>query len=106
MYNYIRQDYNINKESLLIIGLGDSFTEGQGALSDKTWAKYNHSTWERGQDLRKNEVVEELENSWVYKICKNHFPQYTPINFGFRGKGNKNAFKNQFEFSIFFLVIF
>ena len=94
MYNFIRQDYNINEESLLIIGLGDSFTEGQGALSDKTWAKYNYSTWERGQDLRKNEILEELENSWVYKICKNHFPQYTPINFGFRGKGNKNAFKN------------
>lgn len=94
MYHKFRKRLNITPSSKLIIGLGDSFTEGQGALSDSTWDKYNHDTKIRTLDLHEDELEEELDNAWVSQICKNHAPQYTPINFGFRGKGNKNAFKN------------
>lgn len=94
MYTNHRKQLNITSESKLLIGLGDSFTEGQGALSDLTWSKYNYDTEVRTLDLHEDELDEELENSWVYQICRNHMPHYTPINFGFRGKGNKNAIKN------------
>lgn len=99
MYSYIKETYNITPESKLLIGLGDSFTEGQGALSDTTWGKYNHDTEVRTQELHMDELEEELSNSWVHQICKNHMPEYTPVNFGFRGKGNKNSFKNLTTFN-------
>lgn len=94
MYTKTRNKLNITSESKLIIGLGDSFTEGQGALSDATWAKYDFDTKKRTLDLHEDELEEELSNSWVHQLCRNHLPHYTPINLGFRGKGNKNSFKN------------
>lgn len=94
MYTQHRNKLNITPSSKLIIGLGDSFTEGQGALSDSTWSKYDHDTNIRGLDLREDELDEELQNSWVHQLVRNHLPNFTPINLGFRGKGNKNSIKN------------
>lgn len=94
MYEKQRKQLNITKDSKLLIGLGDSFTEGQGALSQETWGKYKFSSDVRGQDLIVDDIEEELSNSWVNKLCVNHLKDYTPINFGFRGRGNKSAIKN------------
>tara|TARA_B110000902_G_scaffold154831_1_gene177721 strand:+ start:10785 stop:11711 length:927 start_codon:yes stop_codon:yes gene_type:complete len=94
MHKDFKQKYNITSDSRLLIGLGDSFTEGQGALSDETWSLYNYSSEERTQDLRYDELEEELSNSWVHQMCKNHMPSYTPVNLGFRGNGNKSSIKN------------
>jgi hypothetical protein len=77
----------------ILIGLGDSFTQGQGACSIELWEKY-------GWDL--NNVPENdergmfeifYENSWVNQLCKNHLTDYTPINLGMTGRGNRAAVK-------------
>jgi hypothetical protein len=81
-----------NKPKILI-GLGDSFTQGQGACSVELWEKYN---WDLGTsseidnyDLLKSSY----ENSWVNKICENYLTEYTPINLGMTGRGNRAAVK-------------
>jgi hypothetical protein len=33
----------------------------------------------------------EHENSWVNVLCRDHFPEYEPVNLGIRGIGNKAA---------------
>jgi hypothetical protein len=32
-------------------------------------------------------------NSWVNQLCKNHMPDWTPLNLGMSGKGNRYAIK-------------
>jgi hypothetical protein len=32
-------------------------------------------------------------NSWVNQLCKNHMPDWTPLNLGMSGKGNRFAIK-------------
>jgi hypothetical protein len=77
----------------ILIGLGDSFTQGQGACSIELWEKYN---W----DLDNTSEIDNYylsksfyENSWVNQLCKNHLTDYTPINLGMTGRGNRAAVK-------------
>lgn len=77
----------------IIIGLGDSFTQGQGACSVELWEKHN---WDLGNisELDNHDVIKSsYENSWVNKICENHLTDYTPINLGMTGRGNRGAVK-------------
>jgi len=75
----------------LLIGIGCSFTQGQGALKDEVWEKHN---WNIPNTHTKFELEElELEGSWVTQICKNYMPDWTPINLGERGGGNRAAAK-------------
>ena len=43
MQDFIRETIHVDENSKLIIALGDSFVEGQGAVSKETWEKYNWS---------------------------------------------------------------
>jgi len=73
-----------------LIGLGCSWTQGEGGYPEHIWQQYNGRVQLRGVDdyhLRKYEH----ENSWVNVLCKDHFPEYTPINLGVRGIGNRAA---------------
>ena len=89
-YDLIRK---ITPESKLIIGIGDSFTQGQGACSSDIWEKYN---WDMNNvsdaDEREIDTIF-YENSWVNQLCKNHLTDYTAINFGMVGRGNRAAVK-------------
>jgi|TARA_B100001094_G_scaffold191367_1_gene185230 hypothetical protein len=91
-----------------IVGLGCSWTQGEGGYPKEVVDAHNGRTQIRpGQEgfpdtdyyLR----VHELENSWVNQLCKYHFPEYTPLNLGVKGMGNTGAvsqlhFANQHDF--------
>jgi len=74
-----------------LIGLGCSWAEGEGGYPEHIWKQYNGRTQEFANDisLRKHGY----ENSWVNVLCREHLSDYTPVNLGVRGIGNKAAVK-------------
>ena len=75
-----------------IIGLGCSWTQGEGGYPDEIVKEYNGRVQisNRGKNdyhLRKYE----LENSWVNQLVRDHFPDHTPLNLGIKGIGNRAA---------------
>ena len=93
MYNWQKENLKITKSSKILIGLGDSFTQGQGACDLDIWKKYNWNTKKMYDKYNDDVVRSGYENSWVNQICKNHLKDYTPINLGMSGKGNRAAVK-------------
>lgn len=80
----------INPGDRVIIGLGDSYTQGVGAYTDATWQKYGGriDVFAEGKDLLK----EQYENSWVNQLALKL--GYKSINLGHAGTGNRAAFKS------------
>jgi len=75
-----------------IIGLGCSWTQGEGGYPDEIVKQYNGRV--QISLRRKNDIDirgYELENSWVNVLCRDHFKEYTPINLGVKGIGNRAA---------------
>ena len=82
----------IDQTSKVIVGIGDSFTQGVGGWSDPTYKI--HSGWIDPLQINDQKLVTEMyENSWVSQLCKNHLSEYTPVNLGVMGKGNRAAVK-------------
>lgn len=80
-----------------IIGLGCSWTQGEGGYPEHIWQEYKgHVQIRSGPDTHLR--VYEHENSWVNVLCRDHFTEYTPVNLGVRGIGNSAAVK-QLNFS-------
>ncbi len=81
----------ISKGDKVIIGLGDSFTQGVGAYTDATWKKHNNKidvfTGDPGM------IAEQYEGSWVSQLCENHFKGWIPVNMGHAGVGNRASVK-------------
>jgi hypothetical protein len=117
---YRRQYREINnslrKTKKAIIGIGCSFVQGQGALTDGLLQKYPWEVLPAGRmvakytEEQKNEIANEYglfetageldftymeyENSFVNTLCNKHLNgEYTPINFGMRGNGNRASIK-------------
>jgi hypothetical protein len=93
MYKWQYDNINITEDSKIVIALGDSFTQGQGACDISIWEKYN---WDLKLMQGKHEqdiLPFEYEGAWVNQLCKNHMPDWTPINFGMRGCGNRATVK-------------
>lgn len=87
------QENRITKDTKLLIGIGDSFCAGRGACSIELWEKYGWDM-ERMYGEGGAEVEESnYANSWVNQLCKNHMPDWTPLNLGMSGKGNRYAIK-------------
>ena len=87
------QENKITKDTKLLIGIGDSFCAGRGACSIELWEKYGWDM-ERMYGEGGAEVEESnYKNSWVNQLCKNHMPDWTPLNLGMSGKGNRYAIK-------------
>jgi hypothetical protein len=83
---------NINPSDNVIIGLGDSFTQGVGAYSLSTWnsieknaSLYNIS----GQYF----VEEQGQNNWVRQLGNNFLSNYKTMSLGVNGAGNRAAIK-------------
>lgn len=75
-----------------IIGLGCSWTQGEGGYPDEIWHQYNG----RPQISLRGHCDYHIrhyehENSWVNVLCRDHFTDYTPINLGVKGIGNRAA---------------
>lgn len=89
---YITHCDDISPGDNVIIGLGDSFTQGVGAYSLDTWksipekpATYNIS----GQLF----LEEQGNNSWVRQLRDKFLPNYKVFNLGVNGAGNRGAVK-------------
>lgn len=79
-----------------IIGLGCSWTQGEGGYTEQVWKDHGGRVQVRGRsDYYLREM--EHENSWVNVLCRDHFTDYTPVNLGARGIGN-NAAVRQLHF--------
>lgn len=75
-----------------VVGLGCSWTQGQGGYPKEIWDQYKGRVDLPGgedQHLR----VHEQNNSWVNALCRDHLKDYEPINLGVRGCGNRGAVK-------------
>lgn len=73
-----------------IIGLGCSWTQGEGGYPEHIWKEYNGRVQIRcapDEHLRKYEH----ENSWVNVLCRDYFTDHIPMNLGVRGIGNRAA---------------
>ena len=75
-----------------IIGLGCSWTQGEGGYPDHIWHQYNGRPQIslRGHDDYHIRHYEH-ENSWVNVLCRDHFADHIPINLGVKGIGNRAA---------------
>lgn len=93
MYKWQYKDINITSDSKIIIGLGDSFTQGQGACDVHVWEKYNWNLKDMQGKYEKDILPFEYEGAWINQLCKHYLPDYTPINFGMRGCGNRATVK-------------
>jgi hypothetical protein len=83
----------IDRNSKILIGLGDSFTEGHGACTNELWEKCNWNLDKLPDGFGVDYQKSFYENSWVHKLCKNHLTDYIPINLGMTGRGNRGAVK-------------
>lgn len=119
---YFKQVKEINeslrKTGKAIISIGCSFVEGQGAMDQDVYDNYEWtmeevgvpmepviSKKERKELLKKypelffdgnniNWTFMEYKNAFVNVLCKKYFNgEYTPINFGLRGRGNRASIK-------------
>lgn len=73
-----------------IVGLGCSWTQGEGGYPEQVWKDHGGRVQVRGRSdyyLRKIEH----ENSWVNVLARDHFPEYESVNLGVRGIGNQAA---------------
>ena len=93
MYTWQEKKININEESKILIGLGDSFTQGHGACDIKIWDKYKWDDKKMYEEYFHDVVESGFNNSWVNQLCKNHLTDFIPINFGLSGRGNRAAAK-------------
>jgi hypothetical protein len=75
-----------------VIGLGCSWTQGEGGYPEHIWKEYNGRVQIRGRPDEHLRIYEH-ENSWVNVLCRDHMPEYTPVNLGARGIGNRAAVK-------------
>ena len=74
-----------------IICLGDSFTQGQGAWSTKTWESHKNRI---DHKIIKGELEVELySNSWPSQLVRDYIPDYVAVNLGVIGTGNRAAVK-------------
>ena len=89
MYTWQEKKININEESKILIGLGDSFTQGHGACDIKIWDKYKWDDKKMYEEYFHDVVESGFNNSWVNQLCKNHLTDFIPINFGLSGRGNR-----------------
>lgn len=74
----------------VLVGIGCSWTQGEGGYTDEVYKKHNGRV---NLPMRQSMhlISMEHENSWVNVLCRDHLTDYTPINLGQRGIGNRGA---------------
>jgi hypothetical protein len=84
-----------NKDSKLLIGIGDSFCAGTGTESLGIWKKNKWDIEKMRSD--KDGVMEAYDNSFINVLTKKYLKDYTSINLGMAGKGNRFAIRELFS---------
>jgi lysophospholipase L1-like esterase len=75
----------------VIIGIGDSYTQGVGAYTDTSWKKHNGKIEVFTNDSTL--IAEQYEGSWVNQLCQDYFKEWVPVNLGHAGVGNRASIK-------------
>lgn len=76
----------------VIIGLGDSFTQGVGAYSLETWGTFSKPV--NMHNITGQLHTDEMgKNNWVRQLRDNFFPDYKVMSLGVNGAGNRAAVK-------------
>lgn len=88
---YTKHIPQIAPGSKVLIGLGDSYTQGVGAYSEETYWKNNYKIEVFTQ--KPSLIAEQYEGSWVNQICQKHLKGWIPVNMGHAGVGNRAAVK-------------
>lgn len=83
----------IDKDSKIVIAIGDSFTEGEGACTNDLWEKCNWDLTKMPFEYNEEYQKSCYHNSWVHQLCRNHLTDYIPINLGMTGRGNRGPIK-------------
>lgn len=76
-----------------IIGLGCSWTQGEGGYPRHIWKQYKgrvNLPMHKSYHL----IPYEHENSWVNVLSRDHFTEFASVNLGQRGIGNRGAAKS------------
>lgn len=77
----------------VIVGLGCSWTQGEGGYPKEIWEKYRGRVNLPIHESR-HLIPYEHEHSWVNVLCKQYFQDHVPINLGQRGIGNRGSAKS------------
>jgi len=92
--------------SKYLIGIGCSFTSGQGSVPRKFHARYGDGVYKRAPIAMIDRV--ESDHSWVTNLADRI--GYIPLNFGSKGRGNRSAAKelymNQLDSTSEKIVVF
>lgn len=82
----------IDENSKVIVAIGDSFTQGIGGWSFETYKK--HNGYIDPLKISEQSLIDEAyRNSYVNQLCRTYMPEYTPVNLGVMGTGNRSAVK-------------
>ncbi len=95
-FEYLRQFKKVSDEAeelvmKVLIGIGDSWTQGEGGYPDDIWKANNGRMWKKLSESLHLIPIEQ-ENSWVNKLAQ-HL-NYTPVNLGQRAIGNRGAVRS------------
>ncbi len=94
MHHSQKSQIRIENDSKILIGLGDSFTQGEGACDVKIWENYDWDVNKMSDKESRTEINKSnLKNSWVHQLCDNYLTDFIPINMGMTGRGNRAAVK-------------
>lgn len=77
----------------VVVGLGCSWTQGEGGYPDHIWKQYNGRV-NLPMYKSRHLIPYEHEHSWVNVLCRDHLTGYTPVNLGQRGIGNRGSAKS------------
>jgi hypothetical protein len=86
----------IKKGSNIIIGLGDSFTQGVGGYPEAIWRINQGKINCLDPSMMKKYKKYMYKYSWVSQLCEKHLENYIPVNLGCLGTGNRSASKEIF----------
>lgn len=78
----------------VVIGLGDSWTQGEGGVPPYLFERGKGRVDNNRDDDDQEFLKHEHENSWVNQLCVKYFTDHKPYNLGMRGYGNRGAVKN------------
>ena len=92
MYNATHCDV-INPGDNVIVGLGDSFTQGVGAYDHSTWLSISDKTPSQYNVSGQFFIEEQGKNNWVRQIRDKFLPDYKIYNCGMNGGGNRSTIK-------------
>ena len=81
-----------------IVGIGDSWTQGQGGIPEEVWIDNKGDINKVDSEAEPLYLSYERSNSWVKVLEQEFFPDHISFNCGMRGYSNRGAVKNLYYY--------